>query len=127
MRSPERSCRPAPISPSTSVSISNCTTASATLRRKSPSPALASSSASGNVSSVIGSSWHRGEASQLHLNQPIRWPPPPTPSSLEIFHHDRGRYRLVRRRSQDRAEEQDHPSLGQTRHATGRANRSAYR
>src|SRR5271168_5037184 len=93
MRSPERSCRPAPISPSTSVSISNCTTASATLRRKSPSPALASSSASGNVSSVIGSSWHRGEASQLHLNQPIRWPPPPTPSSLAIFHHDRGRYR----------------------------------
>src|ERR1700761_2624500 len=29
VRSPDRSCRPAPISPSTSVSISSCTTASA--------------------------------------------------------------------------------------------------
>src|SRR3978361_1558544 len=61
--------------PSTSVSISNCTTASATLRRKSPSPALASSSASGSLSSVIGSSQRQVEASQVHLSRPIRWPP----------------------------------------------------
>src|SRR5947209_7418719 len=65
------------MTPSTSLSISNCTTASATLRRKSPSPALARSSASGSLSSVIGSSRLSGEASQLHLSQPIRWPPQP--------------------------------------------------
>src|SRR5437588_10208883 len=94
VRSPERSCRPAPISPSTSVSISNCTTASATLRRKSPSPALASNSASGSVSSVIGSSWRQGEASQLHLSQPIRWPPLPKPYQSANFHHVLGRYLL---------------------------------
>ena len=94
--SPDRSCRPAPIRPSTSVSISSCTTASATLRRKSPSPAFASSSASGSLSSVIGSSRLQGEASQLHLSQPIRWPPPPTPSRAPNFHHSRGRYRSSR-------------------------------
>src|SRR5215469_8769497 len=54
MRSPLRSYRPAPITPSTSLSISNCSTASATARRKSPSPAVSSSSASTNLSSVIG-------------------------------------------------------------------------
>ena len=38
-----------------------------------------------------------------------------------------GRHRgVVRRRSQDRAEEQDHPALGQTRHAAGGAEGSAH-
>src|SRR5215469_4656791 len=72
MRSPLRSYRPAPISPSTSLSISNCSTASATARRKSPSPAFSSSSASTNLSSVIASSRRfQVEVLQLHLSRRI--------------------------------------------------------
>jgi hypothetical protein len=51
-----RSCRPAPIRPSTSASIRICSTASATARRKSESPLFCSSSTSAILSSVIGSS-----------------------------------------------------------------------
>jgi len=55
---------------------------------------LANSSASGNLTSVIGSSWSGGEASQLHLSQPIRWPPLPIPRSSVNFHHEPGRYQF---------------------------------
>ena len=41
-------------------------------RRKSPSPAFSSSSASTNLSSVIGSSRGQVEVSQLHLSRPAR-------------------------------------------------------
>src|SRR5215469_7084395 len=85
MRSPLRSYRPAPISPSTSLSISNCSTASATARRKSPSPAFSSSSASITLSSVIVSSRVlQVEVLQLHLSRPDRWPPQPHRSTLRV-------------------------------------------
>ncbi|MDQ2802035.1 MAG: glutathione S-transferase family protein, partial [Pseudomonadota bacterium] len=42
--------------------------------------------------SVIGSSWRQVEVSQLHLSQPIRWPPNHTRAGAN-FHHVQGRYR----------------------------------
>src|ERR1700712_2680774 len=64
--------------------------------KKSPSPAFARSSASGSLSSVIGSSSVRVRASQLHLSQTIRWPPPPTPEPAENLPPERGRYPIRR-------------------------------
>ncbi|MDQ2801543.1 MAG: class I SAM-dependent methyltransferase, partial [Pseudomonadota bacterium] len=40
---------------------------------------------------VIGSSWRQVEVSQLHLSQPIRWPPNHTRAGAN-FHHVQGRY-----------------------------------
>ncbi|MDQ2804833.1 MAG: FAD-dependent oxidoreductase, partial [Pseudomonadota bacterium] len=44
--------------------------------------------------SVIGSSWRQVEVSQLHLSQPIRWPPNHTRAGAN-FHHVQGRYRSL--------------------------------
>jgi hypothetical protein len=87
--------QPVPIFQSTYVAfghgspetMSSCTTASATLCRKSPSPALAKSSASGNLSSVIGFSRLQIEVSRPLHSRLIR-----CHLKLRVLkvHHERG-------------------------------------
>src|SRR3712207_9129738 len=75
--------------------MSICSTASATARRKSASPLFASSSASGSLSSVIGSvligqGWEpRNSTLAVRSDGPLS----ATSRPASEFHHLRGRYR----------------------------------